>query len=129
MFKISFKKTLIYILVIILALIIAYLSYAWGKQIWPFSESKYQAVQLISGDIYYGKLRTFPCCKISEAYIIQTNKSQKEGEEATTKLVPLASLFFAPENTMHFSKNQILWWANLSKDSQVLKAIKEIKNK
>jgi len=129
MFKISFKKTLIYILIIILALIIAYFSYTWGKQIFPFSESKYQAVQLISGDIYYGKLRTFPCCKISEAYIIQTNKPQKEGETATTQLVPLSSLFFAPENTMHFSKNQLLWWTNLGNDSQVLKVIREMKNK
>lgn len=125
----KYKKFLIYILIVIFALVVTYFSYAWGKKTWPFGEPKYQVVQLISGDIYYGKLRNFPCCKISEAYIINATQSQKEGEEPITpQLIPFSSLFFSPENAIHFSKNQILWWADLSKDSQILKAIKEIKN-
>lgn len=125
--KIINKKIIIYVLIIIFAIACAYASYAWGKKTWPFSESKYQVVQLISGEVYYGKLRTFPCCKISDVYLVQKIQPQKEGEQAGTQLVSLGSLFFAPENEMHLVKSQILWWADLSKESQILKTIKEMK--
>jgi len=127
--KILTKKFLLYLLIIILALVVAYLSYAWGKGIWPFGEKKYQAVRLSNGDVFYGRLHFFLSPRLSDAYFVQAVPSQKEGEQADSQLSPVSSLFFAPENTMHFSRNQILWWADLSKDSQILKAIKEIKGK
>lgn len=125
--KIITKKAIIYALIVVLAFLAAYLSYAWGKRTWPFGEPKYQVVQLISGDIYYGKLRTFPGFKLSDVYFIQRTQPQEEGREAGTQLVPLNSLFFGPGNEMRLNKDQILWWGDLSKDSQVLKAIKEMK--
>jgi len=127
--KILTKKFLLYLLIVILALVVAYLSYSWGKGTWPFGEQKYQAVRLINGDVFYGRLHFFPSPKLFDAYFVQNVPAQKEGEQLGSQLSPISSLFFSPENTMYFSKNQILWWADLSKDSQILKAIREMRGK
>ncbi len=124
--KMPIKKILIYVLIVVLAFAAAYFSYAWGKRTWPFGEEKYQVVQLISGEVYYGRLRTFPSFKLSDVYFIQRTQSAGEGEQVGSQLVALSSLFFAPQNSMHLNKDQILWWADLSKDSQILKTIKEM---
>lgn len=119
------KKILIYLIIILLTATFIYLGYAFGKKIFLFGSEKWQAVQLINGDVYYGKLQIFPCCKLSEAYFIQTIQ---EETDSIPQLKPLNSLFFGPENVMHLQKEQILWWADLSENSQVLKAIKGIRD-
>ena len=118
------KKFLISLLIATLVLVIVYLGYAYGKKTFPFGPEKWQAVQLLSGDVYYGHLKTFPCYKLTDVYYIQQIPPQEEGEQPSTQLVPLSSIFFGPENVMHLNKSQILWWADLAEDSQILKAIK-----
>lgn len=125
----SKKKIIFYLCLVIFVIFVVFFSYAWGKGIWPFGERKYQAVQLSNGDIYYGHLCLFPSPKLTDVYFIQNVPAAKEGEQPTTKLAPLTSLFFAPENVMHLNKDQILWWADLRGDSQVLQLIKQQKEK
>ncbi len=126
--KIINKKILIYVLIVIFAAACAYASYAWGKKTWPFGgEDKYQAVRLISGDVYYGHLSRFPSLKLTDVYFVQEVPVAKEGEQPTIQVVPLTSLFFSPKDEMHLVKSQILWWADLQKNSQILKTIKEMK--
>ena len=120
------KKKTFYILVAIFVLVCIYFSYAWGKKTWPFSQGQYQAVQLVSGEVYYGKLQRFPCLKLADVYFVQQGAAS-ENETSTMQLVPLNSLFFGPENSMYLHKSQILWWSNLSKDSAVLNIIKSVK--
>ena len=116
------KKIILYLIIAALVVIFTYSSYAYGKNIFPFGAKKWQVVQLQSGDLYYGHLRTFPCCKLTDAYFIQNIQNQTS---TTSQLQSLGSLFFGPENIMYFQKNQILWWANLSSDSKILNIIKE----
>jgi len=118
------KKILIYFLVVVLAFVIIYLGYAYGKKTFPFSERNWQVVQLVSGNVYYGHLKTFPSYKLEDVYFIQQVSPEEEGQEPTIQLLPLSSMFFGPENTMRLEKSQILWWADLSEDSQILQTIK-----
>ena len=117
------KKILMWVLIVVLILVCVYLGYAYGKKGFPFGQGKWQAVQLISGDVYYGHLKTFPCCKLTEVYFLQQIPAQEEEGKTSTQLVPLNNLFFRPENTMHLEKSQILWWADLTKDSRIVKTI------
>lgn len=117
----SNQKIITYILIILVAVVFVYLGYAFGKKIPPFGESKYQAIQFSSGEVYYGKLQMFPCCKISDVYFIQQDQT---GSGNGTQLVPFTSMFFSPENAIYFDRSQILWWTNLSSDSQIVQAIK-----
>lgn len=116
------RKIVVYILVVVVVLACVYCSYAWGKKTWPFGLGKYQVVQLTSGEVYYGKLSRFPCFKLTDVYFVQ-QAQETEGATSTTQLVPLSSIFFNPENTIYLQKSQVLWWADLSKDSPVLQAI------
>ena len=118
------KKFLIYLLVTILILVIIYVGYAYGKKTFPFGGKDWQVVQLLSGNVYYGHLKTFPSYKMEDVYFIQQIPAEEEEGEPTIQLLPLSSMFFGPENTIHLEKSQILWWANLSEDSQVLQTIK-----
>jgi len=115
------------IVVIVLVLVVVYLSFASGSKIFPFAQSKYQAVQLISGEVYFGKLSFLPKLKLSQAAFIQTQKAESATSTPQTQLMPLSSLYFAPENEMYLVEKQILWWANLQPESQLVKLLEEIK--
>ena len=117
------KKFLIYFLVAVLILIIVYIGYAYGKKTFPFSEKNWQVVQLLSGNVYYGHLKTFPSYKLEDVYFIQQIPPEEEEGEPSIQLLPLSSMFFGPENTIYLDKSQILWWADLSEDSQVLQTL------
>jgi len=115
------------LVVIVFVLVVVYLSYASGSKIFPFSENKYQAVQLISGEIYFGKLSFLPKLKLSQVAFVQTRQGESATSTPETQLVPLSSLYFAPENEMYLVEKQILWWANLQPESQLVKLLKEMK--
>lgn len=121
--NINKRTVIIYASIIILILLVNYLGYAYGKGTFPFKEKGWQAVQLTNGDVYYGRLSTFPSYKITDVHFIQQVPSENEEETPGTELVPLNNMFFGPKNVMHLEKSQILWWTDLSEDSQIKQAL------
>ena len=115
------------IIVIVLVIVVVYLSYASGSKIFPFAESKYQAIQLISGELYFGKLSFLPKLKLSQVAFVQTRQGESATSTPEIQLVPLSSLYFVPENEMYLAKEQILWWTNLQPESKLVKLLKEMK--
>lgn len=123
------KKSLFFFLLVVLILIFISLGFAFGRRTFPFASEKWQVIQLSDNSLYYGQLKTFPCCQLVNAYFIQEKIAEDliEGESAEitgAEISPFGYLFFEPENTMHLQKENILWWANLSADSPVLQMIK-----
>lgn len=116
----SIKKIVLIIFIIVLVVVSFYLAYAAGKKTWPFG-AKYQAVALESGEIYFGNLSLFPSPKLSNAWMPQ--QTQGEKEEVGLQLVPVSSSYFAPENILYLNKDKILWWTDLSEESQVVQVI------
>jgi len=92
------------------------------KKTFPFEQEKWQAVQLQNGDVYYGHLKTSPCCELKDAYFLKTIQNESD---VASHLQPLNSLFFGPENIMHLQRNQILWWADLSSNSVLLDVLQK----
>ena len=116
----SFKKTILIIVLVIFVLACFYLVYAAGSKNWPF-KVKYQAVALENGEIYFGNLSLFPNPKIMNVWTLQ----QTQGEEKSNlQLVPFKSSYFSPENTMYLNMEKISWWTNLDGESQVVKIMK-----
>lgn len=124
----SIKKLINYILIILVIGLCIYLGYNFGKKAPSSGSGEYQVVQFSSGEFYYGKLQLFPCCKMKDIYIIQNSSSSGDEENNGTQLVPFTSMFFSPENAIYFDRSQLIWWANLSSDSQIIKAIDSLKN-
>lgn len=100
---------------------------------------KYQAVFLTNGQVYFGKLKTFNSdyMKLVDIFYLQTKSTdasgnpQKTADQSTpnVELIKLGSEIHGPDDEMVISKQQILFFENLKKDSQVAKTITEFKNK
>ena len=123
------NKNLVIITVIVVVIIISfYLAFAWGKELWPFAKG-YQVVSLANGEVYYGHLCFFPSPRIVDAWLFQQTSTEKKGETPQLNLIPFTSLFFNPKNVLYLEKEQIVWWADLEKDSSIVKFIQSQKGK
>ncbi len=122
--KLKVGKQFLFLLAIaLLVFLSSYLAFAFAKKVFPFSAPKWQVVQLINGDVFYGRLRTFPCCLLRNVYVIQQVPATEE-EAPAPQLIPFNTFFFRPENAIRLSKEKILWWANLTEDSPILQTIR-----
>jgi len=119
------KFKIVFLFVLILA--IAVLGYFLGKntQSAEKAQANYQAVQLISGEVYFGHLSFFPKVKLTNVHFLQQVPApeEQEDQEPQTQLVSLNSLYFKPVNVMYLQKDQILWWTDLAQDSQIIQLI------
>ena len=92
---------------------------------------RYQAVFLDNNQVYFGKLHHgwFGAAKLNDVYYLRVTQTlQPQGEPTQDiQIVQLGDELHGPERAMFIPKNQILFWENLRKDSQVVTAIKRIK--
>lgn len=98
--------------------------------------SKYQAVFMNNGQVYFGKLHDFYGEKpyLTDVYYIQAadgsaaNTDSKEAK-STQKLIKLGKEIHGPENSLILNKDAVLFVENLTDGSNVVKAIKSDTNK
>jgi len=87
----------------------------------PIGHAKYQAVFLTNGQTYFGQYldRLGPYAKIENAFYIQQQPGQQEGQPADLKLVQRGSELHQPDPEMLVPKDAILFVEDLRADSQV----------
>jgi hypothetical protein len=117
------KKILI-ILLIILVIVL-------GLGIWlgvkilgrenPEAPSKYSAVYLQTGDIYFGELSWFPWPSLKNVWLIQRSVDQQN--QVQLGIVPLKNSFWGPTDKIYLNPKQVVFWTNLRKDSQLVKVL------
>lgn len=97
---------------------------------------QYQALFLTNGQVYFGKLSgvTKDYVKLTDIYYLQVQQTVQPGSNDTNKqpqvsLAKLGSELHGPEDVMHISRDQVLFWENLKDDSKVVSAIKDHKSK
>lgn len=82
-----------------------------------YDSSKYQAVFLTNGHVYFAKMK-----KVDSDYIVIEDvyymKSIEDGS-----VVKLGSELLGPENRMVLNKDQVLFWEDLRTDSEIVKEI------
>ena len=122
----NIKNLVIIIVIVIIVIICLYLVFAGGKKLWPFEEN-YQMVSLANGAVYYGHLSFFPSPRMVDVWLFQQTTPEKKEEEPQLNLIPFTSLFFNPKNVLYLEKEQIIWWADLEKDSSIVKFIESQK--
>lgn len=96
--------------------------------------SRFQAVFLVNGQIYFGKLSDFneKSFKLTNIYYPQAQNTEGENADATTpdasggiQLIRLGDEVHGPESEMYISKEQILYYENLKSDSKVSQLIQQ----
>lgn len=93
--------------------------------------SRYQAVFLANGQIYFGKLSSFndESFKITNVYYPEAQVADGEEDQTDTttqsniKLIPIVDGVHGPEDEMILTKSQILYYENLKADSQAARLI------
>lgn len=97
--------------------------------------SKYQAVFLNGGQVYFGKIRELNrgFVVVDNIYYLRVNEQaqQPEGAEQTQtqaqdiSLAKLGCELHGPQDKMVINRDQVSFWENLKEDGQVSKAIAE----
>lgn len=100
--------------------------------------SKYQAIFLTNGQVYFGKLSDVNSgyVNIKDVYYLQVQQAVQPAdtksastEQPKVSLTKLGNELHGPTDEMHISRDQVLFWENLKGDSTVVKAISDYKNK
>jgi hypothetical protein len=104
------------------------------------SKGSYQAVFLTNGQVYFGKVTGMEndWLTVKEIYYLQVVQPPLQGQQQPgtegqaqaqpqISLVKLGNELHGPEDEMHISQNQVLFWENLKADGQVSKAIEDYK--
>ena len=100
--------------------------------------SKYQAIFLTNGQVYFGKLSDINSgyVNITDVYYLQVQQAVQpadtktaNNEQPKVSLTKLGNELHGPTDEMHISRDQVLFWENLKGDSTVVKAITDYKNK
>jgi len=87
----------------------------------PAGNSGYSAVYMVSGDIYFGKLHSFPQPYLSDALYV--TRSTNKSNQTQLGLASFKSAFWNPVGEIYFNPSQVLFTAPLRNDSQIVAAI------
>jgi hypothetical protein len=87
--------------------------------------SRYQAVFLDDGKVFFGKLQNNhgEYLTLSGAYYTQGQTGENETPSTSVQLVKVGDETYGPESAMSIQSNKVLFWQNLKADSKVTKAI------
>ncbi len=111
--------------------VIAYLVFAkpantnQGKYV---DTSKYQAVFLNGGQVYFGKITTTngKFVRLNDIYYLRVNQQVQPNGQTTNgdvQLVKLGCELHGPQDQMVINADQVVFWENLKDDGQVAQAV------
>lgn len=91
--------------------------------------SRYQAVYLINGQMYFGKLQNTggTYLYMKSPYTPDTTKSSQQtadSSSASNALVRVKNQLWGPDDSIAIRADQVAFWQNLRDDSKVSEAIK-----
>lgn len=96
--------------------------------------SKYQAVFLNGGQVYFGKVDAMnnDYINLKQVYYLRVNQQVQPDANAQASsndisLVKLGCELHGPEDQMVINRDQVIFWENLKGDGQVADAIKQYK--
>ena len=84
----------------------------------------YSIVYLSTGEVYIGKLTTFPDLQLKDAYILQIAKDEKDPTKNNFQLNPIKDALWAPQ-ILHLVKDNVVFYGPLSPESQIAKTLAE----
>lgn len=124
------------VLLILVGLLLAGVAYftvfGGGGQAKLIDKSKYQAVFLNNGQVYFGKIKQMndKYVNLDTIYYLQTNNNSNSSDSTAAAnqnvtLVKLGCELHGPFDQMVINADQVLFWENLKDDSQVVTKIAE----
>lgn len=108
---------------VILAVVLAAGTLAAGMENFSAAKnySRYSAVYLSSGDMYFGVLSWAPKPHLSNVWLIQRQVDQSN--QTQLSVAQFTKAFWSPVDEIYFNPKQIVWWSRLRNDSQMVMAM------
>ncbi len=111
---------------------ISYLAFRNASTSAQIDGSKYQAVFFTNGQVYFGKLETLSggYMKLKDIFYLQTKATDSTNPQETAadtesdvELIKLGNEIHGPEDEMIISKDQVLFFENLTQQGKVTQSI------
>ena len=115
MFQNIGKNTILLGLVVVLALGLVFSLF--GDKL-GVKKSDYSVVYLTTGEVYVGKLSTFPDFTLTDSYILTTAKDEKDPSKSNFQLNPIKEALWAPK-VLHLMRDQIIFYGPISESSKI----------
>ncbi len=123
--KISFVS-LAGLVAVLLVSVIAFMALGGGNNEKKYVDSsKYQAVFLQTGQVYFGKVTDLNASRIvlNNIYYLQTSSTTTTTANSSVSLVKLGCELHQPYDEMVINRSQVTFWENLQDNGQVAKAV------
>jgi len=135
----DFKLPIILLVVLLVAVLGWFIWSGMQNNKTAIDSSKYQAVFLSNGQVYFGKLATFndEYMKLQDVFYLQGQQAQDEASSnpqqptagsGDLQLIKLGDEVHGPEDEMIISKDQVLFFENLKDDGKVAESISQFKS-
>ena len=85
--------------------------------------TSYSAVYLSTGEIYIGRLSTFPKLVLTDAYLLQIGSDPADPSKKTFQLAPLKDAVWSPDK-IYLNDEQVIFTASIRADSEIAKTLK-----
>jgi hypothetical protein len=133
------KVWIVVIIVVAVAILGAVGMWAYNTFTSPdgIKKNQYQAIFLTNGQVYFGKLGSVndKYIDLTDIYYLQVQQSVQPTDRTNSNSDPQVSLaklgseLHGPEDQMHISRDQVLFWENLKDNGKVVDAIKKNQQK
>lgn len=111
------------IIVVLSSISVAVLAVYKSDYIKNIFNKPYSAVYLTSGEMYIGKLSTFPKLVLTDVYLLQIVTDPNDATKKTFQLAPIKDALWSPDK-VYLYKDQIIFTAPVRDDSQVAQTLK-----
>ena len=111
------KKNIIIAVIVLLAVAGGAL---WMKK--ANSDDGYSVVYLTTGEVYVGKLKTFPDLQLRNGYILQVTKDAVDPNKNNFQLNPISDALWAPQS-LHLMKENVIFYGPLMASSSIAQTL------
>lgn len=119
MFKNYTKRNIVIAVVVVLVLVVV------GFFVYKAKMSEgYSIVYLTTGEVYIGKLTTFPDLKLKDTYILQITKDTEDATKNNFQLQPVSDALWAPEY-INLTQKNVIFYGPLLETSQIAQTLAE----
>ncbi|MFA5777921.1 MAG: hypothetical protein WC870_00295 [Candidatus Paceibacterota bacterium] len=82
----------------------------------------YSVVYLTTGEVYVGKLTTFPIFQLKDSYILQVTKDATDPTKNNFQLQPISEALWAPES-LRLERDNVVFYGPLLASSKIAETL------
>jgi|SRR3989344_4977138 len=109
-------------LIIAIVLVLVVLAVAAGVYFKISKDSEYSVVYLSTGEVYIGKLYTFPSLTLRDIYILQVIPDKTDSTKNTFQLNPIKDALWATDK-LTLSRESVVFYGPLLSDSKIAQTL------